>query len=149
MKAELSQVRWGRVLLTGVLVAILSTVLLYLVIAVYAASLAIQARGQPDQAQIAQFVNQVAPWGGPILAILLTIGGAVWVARKVARGATLHGLLVGLVAAISLLIVGLAFRRLDLVALLTFVLMVAAGWLGGFLGSRGREKSEPSGILPS
>jgi putative membrane protein (TIGR04086 family) len=150
MKAELSQVRWGRVLLTGVLVAILSSVLLYLVIAVYAASLAIQARGQPDQAQIAQFVNQVAPWGGPILAILLTIGGAVWVARKVASGATLHGFLVGLVAALIILIFGLAFGgRLDLVALLTFVLMVAAGWLGGVLGSRGREKSEPSGNVPS
>ncbi len=87
-----------------------------------------------------------------MLAILLTGGGAVWVARKRERQAPLHGLLVGLVAALLLFILNPdltnflqgAFRgRLDLLvrALLTFVLMGAAGWFGGILGSRRREKS--------
>lgn len=134
MNTALSQVPWGRVLLTGVLVAVFSMFLSFLVIIVYAITLGIQARGQPDQAQIRQF----APWCILILAILLTVGGAFRVARKVAKGADLHGLLVGLVVAIIVLIVGLAFSRPDLVALVPFVLIVAAGWLGGVLGSRER-----------
>ncbi|HEY6411203.1 MAG TPA: hypothetical protein VIY29_27405 [Ktedonobacteraceae bacterium] len=144
MKAELAHVHWGRVLLTGVLVAILSIVLVFLVVTVYATILAIQVRGQPDQAQITRFANQVYAWDIPtILVILLTIGGAAWVARKVEIGATLHGLLVGLVAAICILILGLAFGGGGgwLGMLVIFVLTVAAGWLGGVLGSRGREKA--------
>jgi len=134
MKAYFSHVHWGRVLLTGILVAILvgilGTVLYLLVIHIWS---------KPDQAQIAY---QVAIWSTSILAILFTVGGAVWVARKVASGAPLHGFLVGLVAALILILLGPGFgARLDLATLVPFVLTVAAGWLGGVLGNRGREKS--------
>jgi len=99
-----------------------------------------------------ELVYLVTSWSTSILAILLTAGGAIWVAHKVENGAPLHGLLVGLVAALMLLITnpnltnffqGGYRGRLDLllVALGTFVLTVAAGWLGGILGSRGRETS--------
>ena len=144
MKAHFSHVHWGRVLLTGILivilVVILNIVLLWLASHVWDA---------PSQNEI---VYQVTSWSTSILAILLTVGGAIWIALKVEREAPLHGLLVGLVAALILFIFNPnltnflqgAYRgRLDLlvVALGTFFLMVAAGWLGGFLGSRGREKS--------
>ena len=143
MKAHFWQVHWGRVLLTDVLliilVVILNTVLLWLASSVW---------GPPFQTEM---IYQVASWSTSILAILLTFGGAVWVARKVEREAPLHGFLVGLVAALILLIFSPdvtnffqgAYRgKLDLLvrALGTLFLMVAAGWLGGVLGSRGREK---------
>ena len=132
MKALFSDVHWGRVLLTGVLVVmlvvILNTVLLVLATHVW---------GQPDQAQIA---IQVSSWSSYILVILLTVGGAAWVARKVEREAPLHGLLVGLVVALILLILSVGFGSSLLMALLTFDLNLAAGWLGGVLGSRGRKK---------
>ncbi len=133
MKAQFSHVHWGRVLLTGVLVAILvailTTVLFLLAIYVWG-----------DQAPIA---FQVTFWGHSILALLLTVGGGVWVARKVEREAPLHGLLVGLVAALILFLFSVFQVRFYLVPLETYVLilMVVAGWLGGVLGSRGREKS--------
>ena len=132
MKAQFSHVHWSRVLLTGLLVAllvdILSTVLFLLAIHIWS---------KPDQAQIA---FQVAIWISFILAILFTVGGAIWVARKVASGAPLHGFLVGLVAAFILILLGPGFgARLDRATLVPFVLTVAAGWLGGVLGSRGRE----------
>ncbi len=85
-----------------------------------------------------------------MLAILLTGGGGVWVARKVEREAPLHGFLAGLVAALILFIFnpdltnflqGVYRGRLDLLvrALGTFFLMVAAGWLGAVLVSRRRK----------
>jgi FtsH-binding integral membrane protein len=94
----------------------------------------------------------VASWSTFVLQLVLTAGGAFWVARKVERGVPLHGFLVGLVVALILFIFNPALTnflqgayrgRLDLlvVALGTFFLTVAAGWLGGVLGRRWREKS--------
>ena len=144
MKALFSDVHWGRVLLTGVLLVILDVILNTVLLL-----LATHIWSQSDQAQIA---IQVSSWSSYILVILLTVGGAAWVARKVEREAPLHGFLVGLVAALILFIFNPpltdffqgAYRgRLDLLvrALFTFFLVVAAGWLGGVLGSRRREKS--------
>ncbi len=133
MKAQLSQVHWGRVLLTGVLVVILvvilNTVLLVLATHVW---------GQPGQAQIA---IQVSSWSTYILLLLLTGSGAVWVAGKVEREAPLHGLLVGLVVGLILFLLSRGFGSPVLLALVTLVLNAAAGLLGGVLGSRGRERS--------
>lgn len=145
MKAHFRHVQWGRILLTDVLVIIL-VVILNTGLLVLASSI----WGQLPRTEL---IYQVTAWSTSLLAILVTAGGAVWVARKVEREAPLHGLLVGLVAALLLLIFVLpdvtnflqgAYRgRLELLvrALLTFVLMGAAGWLGGVLGSRGQEKS--------
>ena len=132
MKALFSDVHWGRVLLTGVLLVILDVILNTVLLL-----LATHMWSQPDQAQIA---IQVSSWSSYILVILLTVGGAVWVARKVEREAPLHGFLVGLVVALILLIISVGFGSPLLMALLTFDLNLAAGWLGGVLGSRGRKK---------
>ena len=133
MKALLSQVHWGRVLLTGavvvILVVILNTVLLVLATHVWS---------QPDQAQMAIGVSS---WSTYILLLLLTGIGAFWVAGKVEREAPLHGLLVGLVVGFILFLLSRGFGSPLLVALLTFVLNVAAGLLGGVLSNRGRQKS--------
>ena len=130
MKAQFSQLHWGRVLLTGVLVVmlvvILNTVLLVLATHVW---------GQPDQAQIA---IQVSSWSTYILLLLLTFGGAVWVARTVEREPLLNALLMGVVVGLILCLLSLGFGSSVLWALLTLVLNMAAGFFGGLLGSRRR-----------
>ena len=146
MKVQFSHVHWGWIILTGVLIVLL-VIILNSVLFVLASHL----WGPPSQSEL---VYQVTYWSTAILGILLTIGGGIWIGRKVDREAPLHGLLVGLVAALILFIgspaiTGVYRGRLDLllVALGTFFLMVAAGWLGGVLGSRGREKLEPDAQL--
>ncbi len=133
MKAELSRVHWGRILPTSILVVIL--VIIFNTVLFWLASLVWH---QPDQVQIA---SQVASWSTFVLQLVLTVGGAVWVARKVESGAPLHGFLIGLVVALIFFPLSLGFRYPALVMLGGFVLTVAAGWLGGVLGSRGRETS--------
>jgi len=136
-------VRWGRVAAAGVLAPILSMIVVFLVITAYAARLAIQARGQPDAAQITQFANQFAPWAGPLLTILLVLGGATAVARTVRARAHLHGVLVGLVAALCVLLLDLAFAHgLQPAALLASVLTIGAGWLGGMAGGSGAASTD-------
>ena len=140
MKAHFLHVHWGRVLLTDVLlvilVLILSTVVGLLVSSVWGFTV---------------FSYQVISWSTSLLTILLTAVFALWVARKEAREAPVHGLLVGLIAALILSFfspdVNNFFRgafRGELVLLVralgTFILMVVAGWLIGVLVSRGQEK---------
>ena len=127
MRAQLSQVHWVRVLLTSVLIVILVVIL----------NTVLPVIGWVWHTTDRQLFYQVVAWSTTVLALLLTVGGALWVARKVERAAPLHGFLVGLVAALILLPLGKA--SIDLAALIIFVLMVAAGWLSGVLGSRGRR----------
>ena len=134
MKAEFSRVHWGRILLTSILVVIL-VIILNMVLSL----LASQVWGPPSQTH--QITYLVASWSTFVLQLVLTVGGAVRVARKVESGAPLHGLLVGLVVALIFFPLSLGFRNPALVMLVSFVLTVAAGWLGGVLGSRGPETS--------
>ncbi|MFQ5615848.1 MAG: ABC transporter permease [Anaerolineales bacterium] len=139
MITRFSDTRWGRVLLAGIGVTALNTCLIFFVIGGYAMSLAIQAQGAPDQAQISRFADQVGAWIAPVLAALLTVGAAAGVARKTRTSPGLHGLLVGLVVAIGSLIVSLVFgEALNLQALAAFTLTVAAGGVGGALGRRAK-----------
>ena len=136
MKTEISKIRWRRVLFAGVLVPLLSLVVLFLILTVYATILAFQVRGQPDQAQIALVARQIAPWVSP----LLTIGGVIWVVRKGVREASLNSILVGVVAAFTNLVISFLFGgTLDLRAVVSFVLIVLAGWLGGRVSGRGQR----------
>lgn len=130
MKAQLSQMHWSRVLLTSVLVVIL-VIILNTVMSVFAAHV----WSQPDQAQIA---IQVSSWSTYILLLLLTFVGAVWVARTVDREPFLNGLLMGTVVGLIICILSMAFGSPVLRSLVTLVLSMAVGFIGGILGSRGR-----------
>ena len=130
MKAQFTLMQWGRILMTGVLV-----VILVIILNTVSLVLASHVWSQPDQAQLA---IQVSAWSTYILLLLLTFGGAVWVARTVEREPLLHGLLVGLVVGLVLCILSMGFGNPILMALLVLVLNMAAGCLGGVLGSRGR-----------
>jgi putative membrane protein (TIGR04086 family) len=130
MKAQFSQMHWGRVLLTGILVVILVVILNSVLL-----MLATHVWSQTDQAQLA---IQVSAWSTYILLLLLTFSGAVWVARTVEREPLLHGLLMGLVVGLILCLLSMGYGSPVLMALLTLVLNMAAGYLGGVVGSRGR-----------
>ena len=132
MTTQLSQIKWGRVLVTALAVSVLSFLLVFIIVTGYATFLAFQARGAPDQAMIQAFANQYAPWIGPLSLILFTFLGAMYVARRVENAVALHGVLVG--ALVSL--VNLIFDGLSLSALAITILTVAAGWLGSSLKVR-------------
>jgi len=137
--SKLLNVRWGRVLLTGIVVYTLSYCIIFLVIAAYGFILAFRAQGAPDQDQIQQFATQISPWGVPALSFLLTFGATVWLSRKVVIATSLHGFLVGLIVVIISVILSLIFGwALNLLDLMWFFLIVVAGWFGGFLYSRGK-----------
>lgn len=128
MLAQSSHLHWGRILLTGVLIVILVVIL----------NMVLPVIGWVWHTTDRQLFYQVVDWITTVLALLLTAGGALWMARKVERGAALHGFFLGLVVALILLLLSLGFRLPAQVVLVTFLLTVAAGWLGGVVGNRGR-----------
>ena len=139
MKNQFSQVKWGRVLLTSIVVFALSYCTIFLVITAYGFILAFQARGAPDQARIQEFAGQVSPWGGPVVTVLLTFIAGIWVARKVKAVNSLQGLLVGLmVAVIGVIVSFISSQGMGLLDFMWFILIVVAGWFGGSLAGRRR-----------
>ena len=137
MKAQLLHLQWGRAFLTALLVLIL--------VIIFSAVLdwvAVHVWTQPDQQlMLVQFLY----WGTFVLQLMLTVVCGLWLAGNVERKAPLHGLLMGLFTALFFLTFSISFRDTTLVAAISFVLTVAAGWLGGVLGSRGRQKKLEDG----
>ncbi len=130
MKGRLSQVHWRLVLTMSVLVYVL-TLVLGLGVSLFLPTLFNW--GHLD----AQSALRAASLITALVVVVVTGYGAWWAARRVARAAPLHGLLVGLVVALISFLLDVGFsRRLDPVGLVLYVLMVAAGWLGGILASR-------------
>jgi hypothetical protein len=130
MTNQLSQIRWWRVTWTALTVYGASFILVFLIFTAYASYLAFQARGAPDQTMIQAFANQYAPWLGAITVVLFTFLRARWLASFVRADVQLHGLVLGVIVALVNLIFegGGAF---SLTSLLTAVLVIGAGWLGG------------------
>ncbi len=130
MKAQLVQVRWDLVLKTSILVYILTFIFgigLSLLLP------AVLNWGRVDAQNAVQAVSLITP----LLVIVVTGYGAWRVARKVEHAALLQGFLVGVVVAILSFLLDVAFSmRIDAVGLVLYALMVAAGLLGGILGSR-------------
>jgi putative membrane protein (TIGR04086 family) len=139
MRARLAQVRWALILKTSVLVYLVTLVL---GLAVSFPLLAVLDRGRLDSSRAFQISLLITAF----LVIVVTGYGALWVARSVERAALLHGFLVGLVVALLSCVLDLLFHRaIELTGLILYVLMLAAGILGGVWGSAlGRRRREPS-----
>ncbi|MGZ3609501.1 MAG: hypothetical protein ACXVBU_05485 [Ktedonobacteraceae bacterium] len=137
MKVQLSHLHWGRIFLTGLLIVILimiiNAVLFWIVANTWS---------QPNEQLIAR---ELVFWSTFVLQLLMTIGGGVWIARNVESEAPLQGLFMGLVIALIFFPFSLSFKDPALVVPLGFVLTIAAGWLGGFLGSLKRQKKLEDG----
>jgi hypothetical protein len=124
----LSNVRWGRVLLAALATHVANVVVAVLLIVVYTL-LAAGPQREPSGGFTDPLASQVATWPVPIL----TLFAAAWVARKVRpETASLHGLLVGLL--VTLIFAVLYFGPFNVWGWLLFALVIAAGFVGGWVG---------------
>ncbi len=137
-------IRWLRLFGAALVVIVLSFLIVMGIIAIYAFVLAAQARGAPDQNAINHFAARISPRLMPWLEMLLTFIVALWAARG-EKAAVVHGLFIGILAGLLGLALTLPFGgRFDLHNLLFLLLVVVLGWLGGFVGHKGRKNMESS-----
>jgi hypothetical protein len=127
--------QWRRILFAGVFVALITSAVVYLSLAVFGQGMAIQAEPPPGMAEIAETARQISGWVTLVSATILTFFASVWVARNVRRMATLHGLVTGVVAGILVLILAIGFLdgEFGLLTIATFVATLVAGALGAIL----------------
>ena len=125
--------KWGRILLAGIGVPVTGLLLVTLVATGYAFKLAFAVHGAPDQTRIGQFAENLGRSYWWIVQILLTVPAAAWAVRKVQSSHRLHGVLIGLVVAVTGFVMGftMSFRTIT-----EFALTVGAGWLGGVMAAR-------------
>jgi len=134
MRIRLSEIRWGRGVLTGMGVSLISLLAVIVTVFIYGFVLGFQARGAPDPVRVARFADQFAPWLGPGLTFLLTIGAGALVARKAPGAALPNAVFTGLVVAtINLSMVLFGTGTFNLLVIAWFFLTLAAGGFGGFL----------------
>ncbi len=137
MSYSLSRIRWRRVLGAAFAVIALSFLITIVIITVYAFVLAFQVRGTPDQTAINHFAASVSPKLMPWLEMVLTLLLAFRVARRTEGASIISGLIIGILAGLLSLAVTLAFGgRLGLHNSLFLLIVVALGWLGGFIGQK-------------
>ena len=145
MATSTSRLKWGRILVGGLLAWVGSFLLVFLIVTGFALKLGFEARGAPDQARIQHFAERIGPTWGPALLAILTLAAAFWVARKAVASRSLHGALVGLVAGVGSLIVALP-PSLGTVS--AFGVTLLAGWLGGAAAARQSGSTSPSSQTP-
>jgi putative membrane protein (TIGR04086 family) len=137
MKARLSRVHWALVVKTAVVVYIITFIL-----------------GVAVSLPLLAFLNWIrlssqstllaSSLISAFVVFVVTGYGALWVARRVERAALVHGVLVGLLVALLSLVLDVLFiRAVKLIGLSLYVLMVAAGLLGGGVARRRQEHLEP------
>jgi hypothetical protein len=136
---------WLPIVLAGLLAFVLSLVITTATVAVYAMALAIKAQGQPNPDQIAAFANRYMPFLGGIVLSLVVLIAARWVVRR-AKSMPLHGVLVGVVAALPTV---MFIRRADIRELFSLILPPLVGWLGGLWGASAVKNDDLSRIAPA
>jgi len=133
MTTQLSQIKWGRITISAFSVYVFSFLTMMGIILGYATYLGFQAQGMPDPDQIAQFANQYASLLGSYGLILFTFLAALRMSRKIEAAPHIHGIALG----VSVSALNLAISRLvSLDILISLILTIGAGWLGGKLGNR-------------
>lgn len=137
MKIEWSKIKWLRVLISAALVFILSFIVIFLAITIYATVLAVQAQGPPDQTAINQFAQKYSPLLSLISMTLLTLVAVLIANRKITKYLVMHGILIGLFVVIINAIVSLiAGWAADAMALIEIILILSSGLLGGWISDQ-------------
>ena len=129
-KKKKARLRWGLCIFGGLAAFVTSLLLTIAVVSAYAITLGIELRGKPSAARIQTFAAELAPLMGPMLLFLTTVVAAGRVARRT-KAPTLHGTLVGVVAATAAL---LPAWPIDLRDVLITIAVIGAGWLAGSFG---------------
>ncbi len=128
---------WLRILPAGAMVALSTFAFVYLTVYAYVVSYPVFGRSDAAPDRLDRVVTLVSVWGARVFFLMLALLVASWVSRRAGESATLHGVLVGVVAAVfhqAIVYFLIPPVKID-EASLYLVLGVAGGWLGGVQGS--------------
>lgn len=132
MTEDKTGIRWGRVIIAGVLAEVCVVAIMVAVLTVHN----LMSRGETAAAQ-GEFAMRVGSFVGPVGGALLAFLFALWACRRLKSDFILNGLLVGIVAAIvhTALFLGSSVGY-QLIYAVADALKIVAGAAGGYLAQR-------------
>ena len=135
MSLNLSNIKWGWVVLGIVIAFVIAYGSSICVVTGYATYLSFQARGAPDMTMINEFAAKSAEGVLNIFIGVGTLVGGLFAGRKAKENAFQNGLMVGFITAFIYLVLSI-FGGLSLWVVVSFILAMGGGWLGGKLSSK-------------
>ncbi len=147
MSLNMSNIKWLWVALGVVIAFIIAYGSSVCVVSGYAGYLGFQAQGTPDSTLINEFASNNAEIVVNIFFGVGTFAGGLLAGRKAKVDSVQNGLMVGLITAIIILIISIigGFDGFPLWTIVSILLAVSGGWLGGKLSSA-REATMPEDI---
>ena len=133
MSDTTSGLRWGRILLAGLLAEVTTIIIIVLIVTIYDFTVG---AGQTE-AQRQAFAGQAGYYVAPLAGAVATFLFALWVGRKAQMRIVLHGMLVSVVA--TLLSVGFlvaAPPQTRTMYIASYVLKLLSGYAGGLVAKK-------------
>ena len=135
MSINLRNIKWSWVIIGTVIALVIAYGSSICAVTGYATYLSFEARGTPDTALINEFAFKNA---GGIVSVFILVGtlvGGLIAGRKAQEDKFQNGLMVGFISALIFLILSI-LGGFTLWTIVSLVLAVGGGWLGGRLSSR-------------
>jgi signal transduction histidine kinase len=130
--------RWLWISLMGTVVAFATFVFIYLAVYIYVVSYPVFGQSEVSSEELDRVVPLVGVWGARFFFLVATVLAASRAARKAGELLALHGMLVGILAALlSQTIIYFLYPPVELVELSTYLALgVFGGWLGSVEGRK-------------
>jgi putative membrane protein (TIGR04086 family) len=135
MSFNLSNIKWGWVVLGVVIAFVITFGITFCVLTGYSTYLGFQARGVPDTDKIIAFAESYAQVVPAIFIVVGTFVGGLLAGRKAEVDVLQNGLMVGGITAIIDLVFSI-IGDFTLWSVVSIILAVGGGWLGGKLASK-------------
>jgi hypothetical protein len=117
--------RWGRIVVAGLIGELIPIILLVAVVAVF---------GPRELGAAQAFAEKTGHWFGPLAGVLVSFLAALWVARRLEHGQVAHGIAVGVLIALIDDIILVAMKApFEWVFVASNLGKIIAGAAGGFV----------------
>jgi hypothetical protein len=145
MEYSLKNIRWFRIIGIALAIIVASFLVITIIATGYAFKLAFEVRGKPDQVAISNFSASLSQWLMPLLNVMLTFLGALFIPKQLDKYIPLNGLFLGITVALLSLIMELGFGgQLDYLNFIYLVLIIGFGYFGGFVFQKRIDKKMKS-----
>ena len=140
MKYSFRNIRWIRVINTSLITFAFCYFVLILITTCYAAILAFQVRGRPDQVAISHFAGSTGKWLMPLFEIVFTFTFTLITSKQIQKDIPINGLIIGILVGIFGVFLNLVYGGVvTYYTVALFLIISLCGYLGGVLVQNRRE----------
>ena len=145
MEYSLTNIRWFRIIGIAIAIVAISFLIVVAITTGYAFKLAFEVRGKPDQVAISNFSASLGRWLMPLLEIVLTFFGALFITKQPDKNIPFNGLFLGIIVVLLSVAMKIGFGgQFDYRYLIYLMVIIGFGFFGGFISQKRIDKKMKS-----